>query len=434
MNACARKDQRPAFVITHEADPRRTDKSISLMALAVTRSLGRHGIPVVRIHPNRLDHSLRSRYCTEVAISPDMYQSESALVDYLLGLARRYPDRGVLLPASDDCAQFLGKHRGALSEAYEVCVADTPVMARLVNKRGQYEQAQRLGVPIPETYFPDDSADIERLARDIRNYPYIFKPLVAHTWRLASMQQVSHGRKAIVVRTPKELRLAYASLGDSRDVMLQEVIGGRDEQLFTFLGYFSKSSEPLAYCVRSKVRQLPVDFGYCTMTVSCHNDTVVEQSTRLLQGIGFSGICGVEYKLDAATGRHKLIEINPRPVNTIGLAPACGVDIPHIAYRDLCGEPVKPVTTWRDGVTWYRLWADFCAVRAMRHTNGPTLAEWWRSITSPCTEAVYASDDRLPAWDYFSGVVAKQLSTRVWPGAPRGKRKQREAGMTTART
>ncbi len=194
-------------------------------------------------------------------------------------------------------------------------------MEPVVNKRRQYEAAQNGGIPIPETYFPESRSDVEQLAATIHNYPYIIKPLVAHTWRLASMQGVSQGRKAVLVRNAQELCDAHASMGDGfRDVMLQEVIGGRDEQLFTFLGYLSQNGTPLAYCVRRKIRQLPIDFGYCTMTVSCHDDVVVRQSLRLLQGIGFSGICGVEYKFDAVSGEYKLIEINPRPVNTIGLA------------------------------------------------------------------------------------------------------------------
>ncbi|MCX7055076.1 MAG: hypothetical protein NTU56_12875, partial [Proteobacteria bacterium] len=311
-----------AFVISHEPDPNRRTSSTSLIALAVTRSLGRQGVPVVRVHPNRLDHSLHSKYCSEVALCPDMYHSGPALVEYLLQLASRYAGKRVLIPASDDCAEFLGAYRPVLEHSYRVCAARPEVMQHVVNKRRQYEQAARLGIPIPETYFPESRSDIERLAATIHNYPYIIKPLVAHTWRLASMQRVSQGRKALLVRTPDELRSAWLSMGDdSRDVMLQEVIGGRDEQLFTFLAYLSDDGVPLAYCVRRKIRQLPVDFGYCTMTVSCHDDVVVRQSLQLLQGIGFSGICGVEYKFDAATGEYKLIEINPRPVNTIGLAP-----------------------------------------------------------------------------------------------------------------
>jgi predicted ATP-grasp superfamily ATP-dependent carboligase len=233
---------------------------------------------------------------------------------------------------------------------------------------------------------------------------------VAHIWRLASMRKISKGRKAHIVRTPEELRRAYAAMGDGpQEVMIQEVIGGRDEQLFTFLAYLNRESVPLAYCVRSKIRQFPVDFGYCTMTVSCHNDAVVEQSLRLLQGIGYSGICGVEFKFDSATGEYKLIEINARPVNTIGIAPACGVDIPYIAFRDLLGEKVEAVTTWRAGVRWYLLTQDFWAVRALRAHGGESFAEWLASLRGKHTEAVIAWDDMRPAAGFYFQELGKRL-------------------------
>ena len=402
-----------AFVLTHESNPKRKHKSLSIIALALTRSLGRKGVRVVRVHPNALDHSLGSRYCAELAVSPDMYADPLALVEWLLKLADNYPGKRVLIPASDDCAQFLGEHHAALSAAFELCAADSDVMALLVNKRHQYEHAVRLGIPIPETYFPKDAAEIDQLAGQVRNFPYILKPLVAHTWRLASMRHVSKGRKAVLVRTPDEIREAYQALGEGvKDIMLQEVIGGRDEELFTFLGYFTKDSRPLAYCVRRKIRQSPLDFGYCTMTISCHDDKVVEQSITLLQGLRYSGIVGVEYKYDAATGQYKLIEINARAVNTIGLAPACGVDVPYIAYQDLAGAAVEPAMTWRDGVAWYRIWPDFFAVRELRRRGKATYREWWKSLWGDHVEAVFAGDDLKPAWSYFGTLVLGEISAR----------------------
>lgn len=425
----ARRPPGTAFVITHESDPCRKTRSTSLIALAVTRSLGRRGVPVVRIHPNRLEHSLGSRYCTAVAVSPDMYEAESPLVGYLLELAAAYEGPRVLIPASDDCAQFLGMHRDTLDSAYAVCAAAPAVTGLVMNKQRQYETAQRLGVPIPETYFPKSTVEFEALLERLGNYPYVIKPLVAHRWRLASMKRVSKGRKALRADSPDELRRAYAALGDDQSrVMVQEVIGGRDEQLFTFLACVGESGEPLAYCVRSKIRQLPLDFGYCTMTVSCHDDTVVEQSLRLLRGIGFAGICGIEYKYDAATAEYKLIEINARPVNTIGLAAACGVDIPFIAYCALADHDVRPVTTWRDGVRWHRIWYDFLAVRELRARGGPGYGEWMRSLWGgDQVEAVFAWDDLKPVVRYFGGLFYEEFSAQMRKRLPMARDVQHAA-------
>lgn len=404
-----------AFVITHEPNPDRKKKVMSIIALAVTRSLGRQGVPVVRIHPNDLDYSLSSRYVTAFARSPNMYDSEEDLVTFLLELAPHYHGERVLIPASDDCAQVLGKYRESLEPAFTVCVGEPDVIERVMNKQNQYEAAEALGIPIPETYFPKSDADFASVLERATNYPYIIKPLVAHRWRLASMKNVSKGRKAILVNSQVELTSAYSSMGDARhEVMIQEVIGGRDEQLMTFLAYFDRNNSPLAYCVRKKLRQEPIDFGYCASTVSCHNQSVVDLAIRLLQGINYSGICGVEFKYDANADQYKLIEINARAVNTIGLASSCGVDIPYIAYRDLIGETVPPVTDWKDDVAWYRIWADFFAARDLRRLNGkPGLREWLWILLQDGGDAIFAGDDLMFSISYYTVAISSEILRKM---------------------
>jgi len=398
------------FVLTHESDPQRTSKSMSLIALALTRSLGRRGIAVVRVHPNRLDRSLASKYCTRVEISPDFYASEQDLLDFLLAMAERYPGKRLLIPASDDCAGFVGKYHAALSTAYGVVAPDMAVMEAIIDKQSQYEQASRLGIPIPETYFPDSVDEVVRLAPTLDNFPYVIKPLVAHAWRRASMKGVSQGKKGFAVHSPEELIERYESIaqGDSR-VMIQEVIGGSDDRLFTFLSYCNTESRPIAYCIRKKIRQFPVDFGYCTLTVSCHDDVVRDQSIRLLHGIGFQGISGVEWKLDPQSGLYKLIEINPRAVNTSAIAGACGVDLPFIAFEDRMHGNAGEVTEWQDGIKWTNFEQDVWAARVLQQRGQLTLVEWRRSIAGRKVDAVFALDDLRPFAGYFFALLKSLL-------------------------
>ncbi|OHC71607.1 MAG: hypothetical protein A2045_17005 [Rhodocyclales bacterium GWA2_65_20] len=403
-----------AFVLTHESDPRRKDKSMSVIALAITRSLGRKGVPVVRIHPNRLDRSLSSRYCTRVEISPDFYASEEGLLAFLLALKDRYAGTLLLIPASDDCAYFVAKYHAALSRVFEVVAPGMAVMANIIDKKAQYEQAQSLGIPIPETYFPAALEDVKQLAPQLTNYPYVIKPLVAHAWRRAAMKCISHGKKGFAVHNAQELISRYAAIAQGdRNVMIQEVIGGADERLFTFLSYFDAQSRPVGYCIRKKIRQSPIDFGYCTMTVSCHDEIVAEQSIRLLQGLGFHGISGVEWKLDPHTGIYKLIEVNPRAVNTIAIAAACGVDLPYLAFQDKIGAGAAPVTEWRDGVKWIYLEPDIWAARELHRRGKLSWRAWWQSLAGTSVDAVYAADDIRPFAGYFLGFLRARM-VRLW--------------------
>jgi D-aspartate ligase len=404
-----------AFVLTHESNPDRTSRTNSLQALAITRSLGRRGIPVVRLHPNRLELSLLSRYCTATEICPNTYGDESQLLEFLLELGKRHEGPLVLFPASDDTAYFLGRHLDALSGTFRIPAASRATIERIIDKRVQYGEAQKLDIPIPETYFPKDMAEVRKLAQEISGYPYVIKPNVAHKWRLSWVQQNLKSTKGtpmkgVMVQSADELLAEYEKIsqGDT-DVMIQEVIGGGDELLYTFLAYFDKNSKPLGYCVRSKLRQYPLKFGYCTLTVSCHNQKVVDQSIQLLQGMNYHGIVGVEYKHDPKTDRYKLIEINARAVNTSAIAPACGVDLPYIAYRDSIDQPLPPVTDWKDDVKWVWLTQDAFAAREMNRLGTMSLRQWLRSIKGRRVHAIFAGDDLKPVVYYLAAFLAQNV-------------------------
>ncbi|MGH7803441.1 MAG: hypothetical protein ACREQJ_03780 [Candidatus Binatia bacterium] len=384
-----------AFVLTHESDPHRTARSLNIIALSITRSLGRHGVRVIRVHPNELECGLTSRYCHGVEISPDLYESEEALLEFLLAL-ERVPGPRVLFPASDDCAAFVAHHRDALARVFALPVADRAVMESILDKRRQYGLAERLGLPIPETHFPTDAAEARTIASRARSFPYVIKPLVSHRWRLKRMAAVSGGRKAIVVHGPAELVTEYERIRAlDPEVMVQEIVPGEDERLVTFLSYLDAGSRPLGHCIRKKIRQHPIDFGHCMVTVSCADDAVKDQSLRFLRGIGYRGLSGIEWKRDPRDGALRLIELNARAVQTIGIAAACGVDLPWIAYQDQIGRPPAPLDGFEPGVKWAWITGD---LRNLRHvgTSPVALAAWVRSIAGARTHAVFAADDLKP--------------------------------------
>lgn len=404
-----------AFIMTHESDPERTNKAMSIIGLTLTRSLGKKGVDVVRIHPNNLDYSLESRYCKKTEICPDFYQSEEQALKYLLALREKYEGQLILFPASDDTAYFLSKYKAELSHAFTVIVSDWDVMQNLTNKRHQYLEAEKLGITIPETYFPTALKEVEELSTTIDNYPYVIKPNVAQKWRLASMQSVSKGKKAFTVNTPQEMVRQYLDSGlEGEDIMIQELIGGRDERLFTFLAYFNNNSQPQAFCIRSKFRQSPIDFGYCTLTVTCHNQTVQDLSVKLLSELNFKGIAGVEWKLDPRTDTYKLIEINPRAVNTTGAAIAAGVDLPYIAYQDASSEGQAPlVTDWIDGAKWIWLTQDIWSAKELHDKGLLSYKEWLNSIKGKRYHAIFSVDDPRPFISYFSNFIWSAITSRI---------------------
>lgn len=417
-----------AFILTHRSSDNPNSYSASLQALAMMRSLGRHHVPVVRLHPGTRELSLRSRYCTSAQVCPNVHGSEPALVEFLLDLARKYEGARVLLPASDDTAYFLGRHREALGAAYRVVAPSAEAIETIIDKQRQYAAARRAGIPIPETHFPGDAAEVEALAARLTGWPYIIKPNVAHRWRLASVKERMRtpGAKAIVVRNAGELLEQYRAIAHvDPDVMVQRVVQGPDEELYGFFGYFDKRSRPLGVCVRRKLRQMPLGFGYCTLIESCEEPAVVRQSVRLLRRLRFHGIVGVEWKRNPESGELLLLEVNARATNTSALPPACGVDLPWIAFEDALGHHVSAVTRWQPGVRWIWLSQDVWAARAL----GLGFFEWLRSLDARMACAVYAPDDLRP----FAADAARWLGGGVARGLRRAARLGGAVGLVDRR-
>ena len=75
------------------------------------------------------------------------------------------------------------------------------------------------------------------------------------------------------------------------------------------------------------------------------------------------------------------MELNPRLWQWHGLASACGVDLPVIAYRDLTGETVEPVSMNGSGRVW---------TISFMPGEGPALTR------PPYVDAVFARDDLKP--------------------------------------
>ena len=403
-----------AFVLTHRSHGDPHGYTASFQALAIARSLGRRGIPVVRVHPGTRELSLASRYCSALEQSPNVHESEEALLEFLLAIAKKYAGPRVLIPASDDTAFFVGRHREALLAAYRVPSPGRDIIETIMDKARQYEAARALGVPIPETHYPASIAELEALAGKLQGYPYIIKPNVAHNWRLASVRRQLRVDKAVIVHQASELVAQYSRISAvDPAVMIQKVIPGGDELLYCFYGYFDERSRPLGYCVRRKLRQMPARFGYSTLMESCENPAVVEQSLRLFQGLNYHGIGAIEWKHDPETGAMRLIEINARATNAAALPAACGVDLAWMAFADATGNPPAPLERWETGVKWLWFTEDLWAARDQYRRRELTLAQWLASLRGKKAYAVFAADDWRPflleTWMFAKGELERRL-------------------------
>jgi predicted ATP-grasp superfamily ATP-dependent carboligase len=369
----------PAYVLGMESN-----------GLGVARTLGRKGIPVVGVDHRRWAAGLSSKYVRPL-LCRDMAKEPQDVLRSLLSDIEAKGGRGVLFPASDAAVLFISRHRSELASRFDFLLPSERVEEAMVNKQLQYEEALRLGIPMPETFFPQGEEDLRDVMSGV-HFPAFIKPLYSHLW-------FKHfGNKGFIVKSPDELRSKMALVRRTGlEVMVQSIICPPGEGLYSVGSYFGREGYVSPPFVWHKLRQYPPNFGVGSLVESAHQPEVVELGMGFMKGLGYQGIGYVEFKKDHRDGRWKLIEMNARTGATNALQAGAGLPLVLIEYNDLTGTPQPALGDYRDGVLWWDSMNDLDSFWRLKRTGQITLRQWVRSWSESEVYAYYAPDDMMPA-------------------------------------
>jgi predicted ATP-grasp superfamily ATP-dependent carboligase len=218
------------------------------------------------------------------------------------------------------------------------------VLERVQSKRHQLETAEAIGFPVPRTFHPASREEALAAGEEV-GYPLLVKPSANVDFKRL------YARQAFRCENVTELEEAYG-LAAPHEPMVQEFIPGGDRELYTLGSYLTPEGEALGLFCGRKLRQTRGYMGSARTGEAIWVGEVVDQGVELLRALAFHGISQVEMKRDPRDGQYKLIEVNPRLWQWHGLAAACGVDLPWIAYRHLTGDPLPPVRMHDEGKLW----------------------------------------------------------------------------------
>jgi predicted ATP-grasp superfamily ATP-dependent carboligase len=332
--------------------------------LAAIRSLGRAGVQVYAVDYRRSALGFRSRYAKPV-LSPDP-QDEEAFVSFLAELELDAP--APVFPTHDEPLNAIARAADRLGDRFLLPFPRWDVLGRIQNKRAQLEVAEQAGIPVPRWASTSSAAD------DL-GYPVLVKPSSTEGFKRR------FGHQAFRCENRDEVERAFVE-AEEYEPLVQELVPGGDEQLYTLGSYLAADGEPLGLFCGRKLRQTPPGVGTCRVGEAVWVEEVVEQGLRLLRELGHTGLSQVEFKRDPGDGAYRLMEVNPRLWQWHGLAAACGVDLPRIAYEDLTGE--RPAPASMNGRR--RRWAI-----TLLHGERPAPQR------PPYVDAVFARDDLKPA-------------------------------------
>jgi len=371
------------------------------MGVDIARSLGRRGVPVYGIDADPHTPGRGCKYA-RLAVCPDPQKSKEAFVQFLADFGRNLGRKAVLYGVRDEEVVIISEARNVLSEYYHVIMPPHATLVKLMAKDGLAEAAAECGIAAPKTIRPASTEHLAEVARDME-FPVIIKPIESCSWRrpeiatLLDSGALAGRPKVVQCRTREELLDRHRSLARLDDrLVVQEVIPGEDERLVYFASYANRQSQVIASFAGRKLRVIPVGFGSASYVKTIHDPELRAIAIKLLCGVKYQGLSGIEFKLDPRDSTYKLVEVNVRFGLWDGLSTAIGVDLPHVAYLDAIGETVEPRHEYPSGVIWVDYYRDVSALIAYHHLGRLTASEWIRSLRGKKMVATYASDDWKP--------------------------------------
>jgi D-aspartate ligase len=355
--------------------------------LAVSRSLGRAGVPVTGVAWNSRDFGLRSRYLDRRVVVA------AGDGDGVVATLRAEAEGGrlVFFPERDEHVEFALRHWDEVRTVADLPLpADAEAVRRLRRKDVLPQVADQAGVLSPRTVL----AESDDAVRDAGlQPPFVVKAVEGQEYAIAFRQ------KAVVT---EDLDEALAAVGAARDcgfdMIVQELVPDSHERIYSLLTYIARSGEPIVTLVGRKVRQGPLRFGTSAVFEVAYEPRVLDLGLRLLRTAGYTGIAHVEFAQDPRDGEFRLLEVNTRLPVWAALAANRYLDLPRIAYDDLTGKEVAPLPTFRDQLTWIYLAKDVWVSLQMAKRRELRPREFAsRYLRGRKARAVFARDDPWPA-------------------------------------
>ena len=383
---------------------------LGVNGLSVARALASKGVEVHGVWSGGREPGRYSRHCRTTAVAP--VDSEQDFVEWL-SEHTGHLDRPVVLPTSDRFALWLARHRPRLAETCRLWTNGAEVVESLIRKDRFYSIVTSASLRSPAFLVAPEEAELRPWCA-LHPGPYLIKPF--HEDALSNPL----GAKNRVAPTADEL-LAFSAEPGLAGLLVQRMLRGGDGWHYTVAGLCERSGRLRALVTKRKLIQYPPDRGIVAHACIPACDTAAEETVfldatkRLLGAVRYHGLFGCEWLKERASGEIFALDFNPRSLYGNSHILAAGVNLPYLAYRDLCGDeltdiPERPAVR---RVLWADAWGCAGAWSRLRGTGRLS----WRALLS----AVLASNAHA-VWSWRDPLPGLVHSTMQFAQARRSRR------------
>jgi predicted ATP-grasp superfamily ATP-dependent carboligase len=383
---------------------------LSVTGLGVVRSLAEHGVAVYGVSFSLENNPGRySRLCQVVNRFGALNHPEQFL-EWLIDYLRSFGNKPVLIPTSDFLALFVADHHDRLSVVARCFTTDLTSFEQIVCKDLFYQNAADSGVS-PPPFLNRPTPDTARAWCAANEPPYLLKPVFQEAGNNVL------GEKNRFFSSVEKLHDFISGI-DTSGLILMRVLKGGDGYIFDTYGYCDRHGRVVTLASHRRLRQQAPDFGStCYGEIPADQDkNIIEamfsKTLKLLGQLDYHGIFGIEWLQDQSTGELFVLDFNARPFTTISHLNDAGLNLPYLAYRELCDQDVSGFT--ERPTTRHLFWVDFnrdTSTFRARHRRGEmSVADWLKSLLRCRSFACWRFSDPGPALYQFLSLCERVLS------------------------
>lgn len=303
-------------------------------ALAMVRSLGRHGVEVFCGEEARFAPCFFSKYCVGSFQHPSVTEDPDGFIDFMVEKVRELKPEDpeepyVLMPVHKETWLF-AQHRERFEDLITVPLTTYENMGRTHDKGKLALLAEELDITIPPTRQFHDQADLYRAIPEM-DFPVFLK--------------VREGAAGVGLKkcdTAEELTSTFKEFVEGFGLepeeypLVQAFVPGED---YCVSALFDRGRR-VAMMTYHNVRSFPRGTGAGALRETVALPEAEASAQRMLEHLDWHGMAQLDYRV-GDEGTAYLIELNPRFFGGLSQAIASGADYPWLLFRMACGELIE---------------------------------------------------------------------------------------------
>lgn len=382
----------------------------SSAGLAIIQSLGAAGYACCLAGAGQKHPAFASRYPRLKAIHPDPMDDRDGFVRWVRDMQRQHGFR-LIIPPTEETMIPLHEARDQPDLAGLLAIPPASAVEIAFDKERVRVLAAKLGVESPTNILAGDPEALRdpRLDEWLRD-AVVVKTTQSKVWKDGRAQEYP----AKMFRDRAALDAEVRELLASTPVQLQQWVPGRG----VGVEVLARKGEIVLAFAHERINEVPLTGGASSYRKSVEpSPALLEDSAKLMRALDWHGVAMVEFRVDADSGRHWLMEINGRFWGSLPLATFAGADFPKALVELLLEDRTPTAPPPRSDVYARRFTRELAWIKhSIKHRNDdnplllkrpiPTaLAEWARVLTGRET------------WDGASirdpGPIAYEVATAV---------------------